>query len=300
MVYDHKIYLIGATGNIGRPLVRKLLSNPKVSLTLFARSPAKVQEIYGNQPAGKLQIVQGDHENLKPFEDSIAGHTRLFLLIQANSFKNSERIVRSFAEKAYASGIQQVVLISGICTNMSWRSNVIAEAGYNWENAVNSIPNRRAFVTLRPAYFMSNQLGTDALSIKSSNKIIDTRGLESPKAWISPNDIGELAAIILQEPIEKHEDAVYDMVGDPKTPKEHAEILSRVLGREIVYEKVTDEQCYDMMTKQAGMPHALAYTMLYLSKELEYDHVSPGLSVLLGRQPETLEQWIEKNKNSFL
>ena len=300
MIYEERIFLVGATGNIGKPLVQKLLTNPKVALTLYARTPAKVQELYGDQPDGKLEIVQGAYDDQKPFKDSIAGHTRLFLLVQTPGFQGNAHTARNFAVAAYAAGVQQIVLISGFCSSMPWRSNIVTELGTNWESQIGTIPNRKNFVTLRPAYFMSNQTGTDTLTVKNYNKIVDTREADSFKPWISPNDIGELVANILQDPIEKHGDAVYEMIGDPRTLKEQAEILSRVLGREIVYEKVSEEQSYETMTKKAGMSHLLAYTFVYLSTQLEYERVTPGLSILLGRKPETLEQWIEKNKSAFL
>ncbi|KAG2226987.1 hypothetical protein INT45_006394 [Circinella minor] len=301
MVYEERIFLVGATGNIGKPLVQKLLTNPKVALTLYARTPAKVQELYGDQSEGKLEVVQGGYDNQKPFKDSIAGHTRLFLLIQTPGFQEGHiHNVRNFAETAYAAGVQQIVLISGFCSSMPWRNNIVANLGYSWESGIDSIPNRKNFVTLRPAFFMSNQALGDALSVKNYNKIIDSQEIDSFKPWISPDDIGELAANILQDPIEKHGDAVYEMVGDPRTPKEHVEILSRVLGREIVYEKVSEEQSYEIMTKQAGMSHLVAYTFVFLTAQLANERATPGLSILLGRQPETLEQWIEKNKSIFL
>ncbi|KAI8149247.1 hypothetical protein BJV82DRAFT_685299 [Fennellomyces sp. T-0311] len=300
MVYDERIFLVGATGNIGQPLVRKLLLNLKVALTLYARNPARAQKLYGEQAEGdRFQIVQGDYDNRKPFEDTIAGHTRLFILVQSSDYKTIGPLVRAFAETGYAAGVQQVVLVSGIAPSMPWRSSLLTDLGYQVEEAVLHIPNRKPFVTLRPAYFMSNQLQADAGTIRNANKIIDIRELDQAKPWISPNDIGELAAIILQDPIEKHGEAVYEMVGDSRTPTEHAEILSRVLGRTITYEKVTDQQFYDTMTKQAGMHHAVAYMFLQVSAA--YNHKNtPGLSILLGHPPETLEHWIEQNKSKFL
>ncbi|KAI7860764.1 hypothetical protein BDC45DRAFT_492746 [Circinella umbellata] len=300
MVHEERIFLVGATGNIGKPLVQKLLVNPKVALTLYVRTPAKVQELYGDQSEGKLKIVQGGYDDQESFKDSITGHTRLFLLVQTPGFQGNTHNVRSFAETAYAAGVQQIVLISGLGSSMPWRSNMVTNLGYSWESGIDSIPNRKNFVTLRPAYFMSNQTLGDAFSVKNYNKIIDSCEIDSFKPWISPDDIGELAANILQDPVEKHGDAVYEMVGDPRTPKEHAEILSHLLGKEIVYEKVSEEQSYEMMTKQAGMSHLVAYTFVFLTAQYENKRVTPGLSILLGRQPETLEQWIEKNKSIFL
>ncbi|KAG2226988.1 hypothetical protein INT45_006395 [Circinella minor] len=296
MVYKEKIFIIGGTGNVGQALVRSLLANPNVALTLYARSPAKLQELFGEQTDEKVQVIQGDYVNQKPFEQAIPGHTRLFLLLQVPDFDYSN-IARGFAEKAYDAGVKQIVINSGITASMPWRSTTYS--GVPFEKAVLDIPNRKAVVTLRPANFMSNQLmpGGDADNAKKSNMIFDTREPDQPNPWISPNDIGELAANILQEPIEKHGDAVYEMIGDPRTPTEHAEILSRVLGKTITYQKISEEQLYEAMTKQGGLAHTVAYLYVYFGQYTSKR--TPGLSILLGRQPETLEQWIVKNKSAF-
>ena len=299
MVYEERIYLIGATGNIGKPLVHKLLTNPTVALTLHTRTSSKVQEIFGSDhPEGKVTIIEGDYENQKPFQDSIAGHTRLFLLL--SSTNETPRIAREFAETAYSAGVQQIVVISGIVASLPWRSTTFSQTTQKLEQDLLDISNRKAVVTLRPAYFMSNIFaGTDVTSIKTANKVVDTRTEDQTRAWISPKDIGELSAIILQDPIEKHGDAVYEMIGDPRTAVEQAKSLSRVLGREIVYEKISEEQFYEKMTKYAGMPHRLAFMFLQMSALLTQS-ATPGLSVLLGRAPQTLEEWIEENKAAFL
>ncbi|KAI9257190.1 hypothetical protein BDA99DRAFT_539298 [Phascolomyces articulosus] len=284
MVYEEKLYILGSTGNTGQPLVNKLLKNPKVSLTLYTRSPAKVQQLFGEQPDGKLQIVQGDFNDKGAFRKSIQGHKRLFLLIQVLDFKNYLIIVREFAQIAYDAGVAQIVLISGTSGSMPYRTtafNPIILEG------VLSIKDRGDLIALCPGNFMSNQFnpGADVDTVKNISKIFDVREPDQKNPWISPNDIGEIAANILQDPIEKHEDAVYELVGDPNTPKEYVEILIRY---------------YDILTKQAGLPHKMAFTLLYYAKCLVIDNASPGLSVLLGRQPETLEQWVEKHKYAFM
>lgn len=298
MVYEEKIFIIGSTGNIGQPLVRKLLAKPKVALTLYARSAAKVQQVFGDQPIDKVQIVEGDYADQKVFEQAIPGHTRLFLLVASPNFGEYPTIIRGFAEKAYNAGVQQIVLNSGITASTPWRTAIYSAA--NFEEAILSLPNRKSLVTLRPANLMSNQLipGSEAHTAKTANTIFDVRNEDKLNPWISPNDIGEVAANILQDPNEKHGDAVYELIGDSRTPKEHAEILSRVLGKTITYQKITEEQLYEALTKQAGLPHTLTYMLLNLTQFTRTR--TPGLSILLGRQPETLEQWIEKNKSAFL
>ncbi|KAI9262424.1 hypothetical protein BDA99DRAFT_511171 [Phascolomyces articulosus] len=301
MAFEERIYLVGATGNIGKPLVQKLLVNPKVALTLYTRKTSKVQEIFGAEhPEGKVTIVEGDYDNQKPFADSIAGHRRLFLLAQPPNFTDYQTIPRRFAETAYGAGVEQIVIISSTGAPLPWRVNLYGMASRQFEEAVLNIPNRKALVTLRPGFFMTNQLWGDLFTIKGANKIVDMREEDQTRPWISPKDIGELAANVLQDPIEKHGDAVYELVGDPRTPLEQAESLSRVLGKTITYEKLDEEQTYQMFTQQAGMSHLTAILRMQLTELSRHQKSTIGLSVLLGRDPQTLEQWIEENKAAFL
>ncbi|KAI9498570.1 hypothetical protein BDB00DRAFT_798511 [Zychaea mexicana] len=299
MAYEERIFITGATGNIGKPLVCKLLSSPKASVTLYVRTPVKAQELFTatDYSSEKLRIVQGDLEDLKLFQDSITGHTRLFLLVLGHQV--GDESARILSEKAYAAGVKQVVLISGINSSMPWRSSILTETGVYREQSILSISNRGTVVTLRPAYFMSNQLSMDASTVKNANKVIDSREPTVIKPWISPRDIGELAANVMLEPVEKHGDAVYEMIGESVTPQEHVEILTRVLGRKIVYEKASDEEFYKLLTTKAGMSHIMAWVFLQLSQSCN-QKATPGLSILLGRAPETLEQWVEQNKAAFL
>ena len=131
------------------------------------------------------------------------------------------------------------------------------------------------------------------------NAITGSVDPDSKEAWISPDDVGALGAIILQDPIEKHRDAVYEMNGDVKTFQERAEVISRVLGKEIKYARLPPQQRYDYLTTKIHMEHIKAYDLI-LHPWSNETKVSVGLPVLLGREPETFEGWFEKHKAAFL
>ncbi|KAI8144879.1 hypothetical protein BJV82DRAFT_667420 [Fennellomyces sp. T-0311] len=294
MTASERIYVVGGTGNVGTVVVKELLKK-QVPVTLYARSPVKAQSLFGND--ANLTIVEGDVNDLKPFEKSISGHTRLFLLV--NDFGNYVNLYVGIAEKAYTAGVKQIVQISSISVHFPWRASFIGDLNRDSEKGIIAIPNRGAFVSLRPYRFASNITWLEFQGIKEYNVIMDVVKPEEPQEWISPNDIGAAAANILQDPIEKHGDAAYEVVGDIVSPKDRAVLLSKALGRTISYKQVTPQEQYEIFTTQAGLPHPLAYHLLYQPQLT--DRATPGLSVLLGgRAPETLEQWIEANKAPLL
>ena len=53
-------------------------------------------------------------------------------------------------------------------------------------------------------------------TIQSENTLVDSADPEEKQEWISPFDIAQVAVNILQDSIDKHGDAAYDLVGDLK------------------------------------------------------------------------------------
>ena len=294
--------LIKGTGNTGAPAVKELLKN-KIPVTVYARSPEKAQNLFSSLVAkddlsSLLTIVQGDLDDLTPFEESIQGHTRLFLV--AVDFQNYAKTVINITEKAYAAGIKQVVHISSIAVNNPWRTSYIGIMHRAAEEGILAIANRGSYVALRPSRFMSNNIVFDRPSIQHANVIADTSEPDTLQQWISNNDIGIVAANIFKDPVEKHGDSVYELVGDFVTSETRAKYFSQSLGRPITYVKQTVEERYEILTKKVGLPHGPAFDLIHIRDGSPSENSTPGISILLGRQPETLEQWIKGNKDNFL
>ena len=106
-----RIFVIGATGKIGSAVVQELLRND-AQITIYARSREKVIKQLSlmstnnnyDKIKNKATIVQGGFDNLIPFENSITGHTRMFLLI-ADIPKQRETLI-TISEIAYAAGVK--------------------------------------------------------------------------------------------------------------------------------------------------------------------------------------------------
>ncbi|KAK9695502.1 hypothetical protein K7432_012925 [Basidiobolus ranarum] len=286
-----KIYVIGATGKIGQEVVRGRLSNG-IPTTVFARREEKHRRLFGESE--HLSFVQGDYQNMDGFRRTIKGHTRLFLLI--SDFKNMAIHTSAFAKLSYDAGVSQIVHISSIGASLPWRAYIIGTLHRDAEESILAIPNRGAYVALRPASFFSNQYMGDANTIKSKNMIFGTASGDETKDWISTKDISDLALVILQDPIEKHGDAVYEMSSEAISGDDRAKLLSKALGRTITYATVDLEQEYNKFLS-LGFPHSLAYAFSAYNHEA---YITPALSLLLGRKPESMEDWFLLHKERFL
>lgn len=291
-----RIFLVGGTGNVGRPLVRELLEQG-VPVTLYARTPYRAKMLFNDISNPPLTIVQGDYQELTTFEQAIKGHQRLFLLVDDLAHMSS--IVDGIAYRAYAAGVKQIVHVSSAIAAERWRSTSVAVQHHLAEDAIFQLVQKqhqdKYYVTLRPQRFMSN-LKNDIPSIVKQGVIIDTVPKDQKQGWTSPNDLARVAAQILQDPIHKHANAVYDTVGDSLTPEERADVCSSILQRPVTYKQTTPEDKYKTLSQYA--PHVIAYELATF-QGFEKENVSPGLSILLGRAPERLVAWQQYNKTLF-
>ncbi|CEG65258.1 hypothetical protein RMATCC62417_02074 [Rhizopus microsporus] len=196
---SERVFIVGGTGNIGVKVVKDLVAK-NIPVTLYARQPEKVNALLGNNSL--ISVVQGDYNDLAPIKEGLKGHTRLFLLIA--DLQNMVHLKKTIAAWAYEAA----------------------------EQAIYNLPNRGAFVALRPGRFMSNVLTFERIH---EDAIIDKSDPDAREGWVSTNDIGAVAAVVLSEDVEKHGDSVYELISDVVTPAQRAEIFSRVLGRPINY-----------------------------------------------------------------
>ncbi|KAG2219942.1 hypothetical protein INT45_010456 [Circinella minor] len=283
-----RIFVVGGTGTIGGVVVQELVKRGAL-VTVYARSPQKVQQDKA------ITVIQGDYNDLTPLEQSISGHHRLFLLV--GEVHNIRDTTVAISKIAYASGIQQIVEIS--VKRVPWRKFRIADGHLEAEKIVYDLPEKmgRSFVSLNSCNFMTNVLVYYLDAIKNEDAVVDSAEPNDLQEWTSPNDIAHVAVRILCDPIEKHEDAAYDLIGDNKTPLERAAILSNLLGRKITYKQIPVQDMYNKFIK-AGYDHA---TSFYLASYQDVSPVTRGWPILLGGQaPETFDVWASKNKNLFL
>ncbi|KAI7878236.1 NAD(P)-binding protein [Lichtheimia hyalospora FSU 10163] len=299
-----RVYIVGGTGNTGKQTIRELLK-AGVFVTALTRSPDAAAKQFSDLVSSEkknqhlLTLVQGDYDDMTSFKESIQGHHRLMIIIHHPDRDNYTELKKTYTSLAYEAGVKQVVDVSGMAAGLGWRTSHFAILAQTTESALLEVANqgRGYYVALRPTQFMSNIIAFDGFGIRECNAIMDTSAPDELHQWVSPNDIGSAAAVILQDPIDKHKNAVYEMVSDYATSKDRARYLSEALGREIVHKQISYQERYKQLIG-IGMSHSVAYAA---SRSLGLGTTPTGLlSILLDRQPETLEHYIHSNKAAFL
>ncbi|KAL9542509.1 hypothetical protein MBANPS3_008581 [Mucor bainieri] len=287
---NERVFVVGATGNVGSATVKELLKH-QVPVTVFSRNLAKVSAVFPD--AGDLlKVVEGDFSDLSTIKESIKGHTRLFLLAQTPDAINLKKTIATYA---YEAGVKQIVGLSASAVSLGWRTSTIGSIHYYAEKAIFDIPNRGHFVALRPSWFTSN-IVRDHRPI-ANKTLFATAPLDFQKGYISPNDIGAVAATILREDAAKHADAVYNLTGEVITSGQLVEALSRVTGTQVKYQQITATESYNNLIATGYIPHLLALDLTDDANLENNPSVTPIIEILLGRKPETVEEYLIRNKD---
>ncbi|WP_194813984.1 NAD(P)H-binding protein [Nocardia sp. XZ_19_385] len=275
------IVVTGATGNVGRPLVRMLAEAGEkvtaVSRTLPAELPEGVQAVSADvTEVGSL-----------PFH----GAEQLFLLFAPGSFAAD---VPAILTAAKDSGVRRVVLLSSQGVGTRPESASHGQFGKAVETAVQN--SGLEWTILRPSGFQSNTFAW-ADSVREQRVVAAPFG-DVAIPFVDPDDIAAMAAAALLE--DGHAGRTYVLTGpEPESPRERTRDLGELLGETVRFVEQTPEEARAQML--AFMPPEVADTTLAIlgaptDEELQ---ISPDVERVLGRAPLPYAAWAARNLPAF-
>ncbi|MEU0074698.1 NAD(P)H-binding protein [Streptomyces sp. NPDC006332] len=279
------IVVTGATGNVGRSLVRALAAaDEQVTATSRGISEADVPEGVRHQQADLI-----DPESLRPvFEGADA------LFLQSGGPSAHLLSPRDILDVAKAGGIGRVVLLSsqGVATRPQSASH--GDTGRSIEDAVRQ--SGMDWTLLRPGGFDSNAFAW-AESVRAHREIaapFADVGLPT----IDPDDIAEVAAAALRE--DGHAGRIYELTGPAlSTPRQRAEAIADALGEPIRFIEQTRDEAGAQMLQ--FMPAPVVETTLTILGEPTpaEQRISPDVEQVLGRAPRTFAEWAQRHIAAF-
>ncbi|WP_194894562.1 NAD(P)H-binding protein [Catenulispora pinisilvae] len=280
------ILITGATGNIGRELVREL-DEKHADFRILVRDLARSADLpeRAERAVGDL----GDPATLAP---AFHRTDKLFLLTPGIGTEHTANAVAA----AVAAGVEHIVHLSSF--------NVLGDpmpAMGRWHHQREQIVRDSGVPAtfLRPGGFMSNAFDW-VPTLRAGGYVIDPIG-PGRYALIDPADIAAVAALVLTE--DGHDGKDYTPTGDElMTVAEQVRILAKATGLDIeIREAATPAQAVQARFPH-GAPPALAEAITEGFTLMRADTVgfrTDTVERLLGRRPRTFADWCARNADTF-
>ncbi len=287
------ILVTGATGNVGREVVR-LLSPLNYPVTAAVRNPIEASKSLGNN----VRCVTLDFTNPETFTDAFAGINKLFL-VRPPAIADIDRITPAL-NAAKQAGIEEIVFLSIIGAN---KNRIVPH--YAIERAIEQLNILAVF--LRCSFFMQNLNTTHREDIRLRDRLFMPAG-NGKTSFIDTRDIAAVAVKILAEEqdISKEElpsNRAYDHTGAAAlTYSEVATIFTTVLSRPIHYTNPPIPIfIWQMLQQGFPLPFVLVMVGIYTTARFGLaDLVTSDVQQLLGRLPISIDRYVEDYRQCWL
>ncbi|WP_435613242.1 NAD(P)H-binding protein [Streptomyces sp. bgisy159] len=279
------IVVTGATGNVGRELVRVLsAAGERVIATSRGVSERDV-------PKG-VRAVRADLTDAGSLRPALDGARALFL---QNGGASAPLISpRDILDAAKAGGVERVVLLSsqGVVTRPESASHgrlargiedTVRDSGLDW-------------TLLRPGGFHSNAFAW-AEPVRAHRTVSAPFG-DVGLPTVDPADIAEVGAAALRE--DGHTGRIYELTGPAATtPRQRVRALADAIGEPVRFVEQTRKEAREQML--AFLPEPVADTTLDILGDPtpRERRISPDVERVLGRAPRDFAQWARRNAAAF-
>ncbi|GAB7031743.1 NAD(P)H-binding protein [Streptomyces sp. NPDC021749] len=284
------IVVTGATGNIGRSLVGRLLADG-AAVRALTRDPERAQ-----LPDG-AEVVRADLTgSAADFVPLLAGADALFLNLAAGG----DRAALALVEAAAKAGVRRIVLNSSMAVTdtPADEDNFIARMHATVERAVRDSGLEWTFV--RGGNYSTNALAW-APAIRDTGVVRDAH----PGAQGVPvheADLADVAAVALQDRTGTHAGQAYLVTGpEPLTVADQVAEIGRAIGRETRVEQISEEAAAEAMSG----PHFPKEAALELIRMFGSTVDAPAFPVtdaverVTGRPARTFAQWARDHAADF-
>ncbi len=277
------ILVTGATGSIGRPLVRRL-----------QRAGAAVRALVRDEAKGRAlgcEFVVGDFDDPASIVAALAGVDRLFLngagAQPADGEQPMVRQQKTVIDAAVAAGVERVVKVSVWHAQEGER----LAGGAHWQIEQHLKASGLGWSILQPNGFMQNFI-TGQGSFTADGNLVGAYG-DAAVSYIDCADIAACAAALLTD---RPGDGETFLLSGPQalTHAQIAEKLSAALGRTVRYVNLTVEELAAALRAQ-GLPPRFTEDVAVLTQGLASGTAAPTTTAvrdLTGRAPRTFDEFL--------
>lgn len=277
------VLVTGPTGNVGRAVVRSLLSEG-VPVRAAVKSPERTVALL-KEMDGEVMPVPLDFLRPETFRPALEGVRGVFLL-RPPAIAHMQGTLNAFVDAAVMQGVKQVVFLS-----------VDGAEKRTWipHHAVEEHLKRSSlgWTLLRPTFFAQNLGDAYREDIRQDHRLF-LPAAHGRVAFVDVRDVGDLVARAMLDTSLRNR--AFTLTGpESVTFDEVAVMLSEVLGRPIRYEPASVAG-YARHLHGRRMPWGQVGVQTLLHVGLRFgqaEQVDPTLANLLGRPTRTVRQYIE-------
>ncbi|MEU0575381.1 NAD(P)H-binding protein [Dermacoccus nishinomiyaensis] len=276
------ILVTGATGTVGREVLRSLPAGPLVRV--LARRPERVT------PTATTEIVQGEYGDPRSLARALRGVTAVFLVTDCVGEDDA-----GFLRAARRAGVQHVVKLSAAAVEDPHADDPITARQRRNEHLLRT--SGMQWTLLRPRSFMSNTLSW-ATSVRTEHVVRALYG-SSANACVDPRDIADVAVRALTLPGLRGQ--VCTLTGPRAVSAvEQTAQLAELLGRPLRFEELEPARARALWSERHSAPVVEA---LLHSAQRQRDgakaRVENTVAQLVGRPPRSFRDWAAAHLPAF-
>ncbi|TDB61165.1 SDR family oxidoreductase [Arundinibacter roseus] len=277
---SNKVLITGATGTIGKELIRQLQAND-TTFVAGSREFSKAAQTLG---IGQEQWVNLDFDQPETFETPTSEVDAVFVLGPPLRFHMEETMI-PFLDFLWEKGIKRVVYLSAL-------GNESLGGGLAFHGIVEEYIQRKGFdfTILQPSFFAQNFKNFEYENVTQRGIIYVVAG-DGKVGFVDVRDIAKVAAQVLNE--DGHSGKIYRLTGsDLLDYQEAAQILTEVLGKQITYLNPSEEE-FRATLSAAGAPPFIADYMLPVYGMIKTGTVSfltNDIEQVTGEKPTSLRE----------
>lgn len=272
------ILVTGATGNVGGELVR-ILTDAGQPVRGLVRSERTLP--------GAAQAVVGNLDDPQSLKAAAEGVDDVFLLGGYDDMPAGLAALRE-------AGVKRVVLLSSRAVVGGQESNAVTGMHMAAERAIRE--SGLAWTFLHPSGFMSNTLQWQPQLVEGD--VVRATFGDVPITSVDPYDIAAVAARALTEP--GHEGRTYAITGpEALLPADRVRILGEVLGRDLRFEPIPDENARGALALTLPEKYVEAFIRLFIDGEFDDSEVTSDVFDVTGRAPRTFAEWARAHADAF-
>lgn len=316
-----RFLITGATGNVGREVVRSLLELQQqqkqdedvVDIVAGVRNVDAARSKFPESVLPSLSFRIFDFEDSTTFPNAFEDIDGLFLL-RPPHISDVERVFRPLLKAAKDHG-RRISIIVFLSVQGAEKSSKIP---HNRIEKLIQEMNFPSTVMVRPSYFMQNLTTTFLTDLQSGTLVLPSGN--AVFNWIDVQDIGKVVSVLLllqrrrrdgkddEDNVDTHcHHQVMELTGsENKSFPQAIEILNRVCGTSVEYRSINSIRFFFHVkrTKRLSFEFALVVTLLHSLPRWQKNppDISCSFQDLMGegQSPTTLEAFFQRERGLVL